>query len=343
MNIAILLATETGFDIFRFIFEKININLVIGLSPSQSSNVSGYINVKEFCLSRKIDFVEVESYSLSSAKDKEKILKKNIDVLLVLGWQRLIPDWLIHHVQLAALGGHGSAQGITGGRGRSPQNWALILGEKSFSLSLFKIESGVDSGPILATSVFEYSVFDDIESSYMKVSCLMAEMIISVINSSDPDKFKGIQQTGEVYYFPQRKHCDGVIDWDQSAFKIFDFVRALTMPYPGAFTYVNDIVVHIWKSMPFNLEILSKEADPGKIVRVFQNNKFVVGCGKGQNLLVKNWSCSDSRWSPKKGCMFSSVSTFSNVSSIVTRHHDRYPDKQLSPRIMSLLQISENT
>ena len=57
---------------------------------------------------------------------------------------------------LGVLGGHGSPDGISGGRGRLPQNWALILGAKRFDLALFKITPGIDDGPIIAKRSFFY-------------------------------------------------------------------------------------------------------------------------------------------------------------------------------------------
>ena len=115
--------------------------------------------------------------------DKKKLISKEIDILVVAGWQRLIPDWLIDHVEIAVLGGHGSAEGITAGRGRSPQNWALIMGKEHFTISLFRIDSGVDTGPVLLERTFNYSDFDDIQTSYFKTSWLMSDMLVELLSS----------------------------------------------------------------------------------------------------------------------------------------------------------------
>ena len=81
------------------------------------------------------------------------------------------------------MGAHGSPLGITKGRGRSPQNWALILGLSTFYISIFKIDPGIDSGQIIETRSFTYSDFDDIKTSYYKVCLLTADMIINNLKS----------------------------------------------------------------------------------------------------------------------------------------------------------------
>ena len=115
--------------------------------------------------------------------DKNKLLNTNIDILIVAGWQRLIPEWLIQHCKICVIGSHGSPLGITKGRGRSPQNWALIMGMESFEISIFQIDKGIDSGRIFNTKSFKYSAFDDIKTSYYKVCMLISQMLIELIKS----------------------------------------------------------------------------------------------------------------------------------------------------------------
>ena len=75
---------------------------------------------------------------------------------------------------MQTLGVHGSCDGILKGRGRSPQNWALLMGKTSFDLSIFKISKGVDSGAILATKKVYLDDKDSIFDSYLKCSLTSA-------------------------------------------------------------------------------------------------------------------------------------------------------------------------
>ena len=62
----------------------------------------------------------------------------------------VITDSFINIANLATIGAHGSCDGIVKGRGRSPQNWAFILGANKFKISLFKITSGIDEGDVIS-------------------------------------------------------------------------------------------------------------------------------------------------------------------------------------------------
>ena len=336
MKIAVITAVQSGIDTLEMIRDRVTIDVVIGLGRQQDrEKVAGYVDVSGYCERVGYRYMGVSAYSLNDEQDRTKLLGEEIDVLLVLGWQRLIPNWLIQHVKIAVLGGHGSADGITAGRGRSPQNWALILGKRSFSIALFKINAGVDSGPVLMERCFNYSVFDDIETSYYKTSWMMSEMIIELLNSNDPKRFIGMPQTGKPTYLPKRTAEDGGIDWLQSSSRIYDFVRALTKPYPGAFTLADDTTVAVWHAIPFELPIDLTRFQPGEICQTFQKGNFIVRSGDGL-VLVREWGAPEG-WYPYKGLIFTSVSTAQAIKRIIDRHQRETKDNALNTDITKLL------
>jgi methionyl-tRNA formyltransferase len=106
---------------------------IIGLEDRPPTEaISGIASVRDYCASKGIPFTPVESYSFSSPRDRDRVLALSISTLLVLGWQRLVPPWLIDHCRGNVIGSHGSWAGITAGRGRSPQNWSLMFGKNRF-------------------------------------------------------------------------------------------------------------------------------------------------------------------------------------------------------------------
>lgn len=337
LNIAALLTVEAGLDTLRILNEKIFIDCVITLhTKAELGNmISGYTDVTQFCDDSKIKCIQVSSYSLSERKDIELLKREDIDVLLVLGWQRLVPEWLIKHVKIAVLGGHGSAYGITGGRGRSPQNWALIMGEKTFTLSLFKIDVGVDSGNVILERTFEYSCYDNIETSYFKVSWLMAEMILEVFSYGELNAFQGKPQHGDVYFLPKRVPDDGAIDWKMNSESIYNLVRALTSPYPGAFSICSGIKVMIWKAIPFRIPVNVLEYRSGEICQIFHDDCFVVKCGDDEFMLIQKWSSAE-EWKPVIGLTFDSCDEKEIYLNIIERHYksNSYNEQTLHPRIM---------
>lgn len=335
MKIWFLNTLGSGTDVIKIVSSKIPAAGVIGLGQRDASDsISDYIFQKDFCESQKLEFVDVENYALKSEQDKQKILSLDIDVLVVCGWQRLIPQWLIDHCKVCAIGSHGSPFGITGGRGRSPQNWSLILGLKKFYISIFKISAGIDDGDIIATKEFEYSEMDDIQTSYYKVVLLTSQMITHSISSGllESQKLES-QDDHEAAYFPQRQPEDGFIDWRFSSQDIHRMVRALTSPYPGARTKLNGIEMTVWEAIPFYLENSIFEAGPGEIVFISHSQHLLVKTKDGY-LLIKKFSMS-SPIELKIGNKFESIDGISQIKKIISRHENLYPSMKVVPALVN--------
>ena len=113
MNIYVLNAVSAGLDTVQALGDQISIAGFIGLAPSKNKNVSGYISMADYAKKRELPYYEAQSYSLDDSRDREALLRLNIDFLLVVGWQRLVPEWLIAHTRHAVFGSHGSPFGIT--------------------------------------------------------------------------------------------------------------------------------------------------------------------------------------------------------------------------------------
>jgi len=120
----------------------------ITISPQQGAHhkVAGYLDLRPFLTEKGIPFTIAEQYSLNSQEDRDAILSLNLDVLLVMGWQRLIPAWLLDRLSIGAFGMHGSSKPLPHGRGRSPMNWSLVQNKDRFYTHLFRYRPGVDDG-----------------------------------------------------------------------------------------------------------------------------------------------------------------------------------------------------
>jgi methionyl-tRNA formyltransferase len=337
MKIYILNTLEIGINSINILKKNLDISGVIGLSERDDSDkISGYKYLKRYCHDNNLQFIEVESYTLSSHSDKEKLLNLNIDILIVSGWQRLIPSWLIGHCNECVIGSHGSVHGITGGRGRSPQNWALLLGKKEFYISIFKIDEGIDSGSIIDTKSFVLSELDDIKTSYYKVSWLTSHMIIDSINNKRLFAENAVKQEGEARYLPQRLPEDGEIDWSRTSKEIYDFIRALTKPYPGAFSYIGkEGKIVIWKGIPFEINDNSCAFKYGEIVKLYDNSDLLVKTGDSF-LLIDDYTGS-SEGCIREGSILLSRCFEDQISNIIDRHYRKYPQLILSDDILSLV------
>ena len=336
MNIYVLNTLVQGTDTIDLLIEKLPVKGIITLEKKDTVDISGYVHLKDYCRINNLDFISVESYSLKNDFDKDKLSDLDIDILIVLGWQRLIPEWLIRHCKMCAIGAHGSANGITEGRGRSPQNWALILGKSKFYISIFKIDAGIDSGEIIDTDLFTLSKHDDIRTSYYKASWLTAKMIIKNIQNGNIQNGKFIQQSNAPRYLPQRLPEDGKIDWNRTTYEIYNFIRALTKPYPGAYTEHLGNRIFIWKAIPFDeLEGFS-EFKSGQIIKIYNSTKDVLVKTRDKALLITEYTIEPDIGNKilKNGVIFNSGNYSEQIRTIVKRHYNKYPTLEISDKII---------
>ena len=329
-RVLVLCTVSTGLDaIAEVIREGIALKAIVGLDPevAKPQVVSGFVDIKRFATKWNIPCHYVRRYDLKDETDRKLLKSLDFDLLWVSGWQRLIPEWLIAQATIGAFGGHGSPDGINGGRGRSPQNWAIMLGCQRFDLALFKISSGIDDGPIVAQRSFFYNETDDISISYKKSALCMSEMVKDVINNPSL-LLNGVKQLEKAFYYPQRKPEDGYVDWNLSQREIWAFCRALTRPYPGMRTKHNDSEIIIWECLPFDDRVSNS---PGIIDFVFEDKNFLVSCRDGR-VLVRDYSCLEN-WTPKPNFSFHSKSIIETIKFIEERHYAKYPDLEISKRI----------
>jgi len=331
MNVYVLNTLGIGEDTIELISHEIKIKGVIGLSKrDRTDKISDYSFQGHLSKKMGIQFVEVSSYTLSDEKDKEILLNLDIDVLIISGWQRLIPDWLIQHCSICAIGSHGSPLGITKGRGRSPQNWALIMGMESFEISIFQVDKGIDSGRIFASKKFNYTAFDNIKTSYYKVCLLTSRMIIDLLNTPNFIEKEYQQQTeDDAEYFPQRTPDDGRIDWNRSNNEIRNLIRALTKPYPGATSSFKGNTIKIWDAIPFDIDIPIERYRIGEIVKIFNNRDFLVRT-KESLLLVIDYELDVNSIELKSGMILESVIFNNQMKAIIDRHQNKYSNLTIS-------------
>lgn len=134
-------------------------------------------------------------------------------------------------------------------RGGSPMNWAIINGEDSGTATIHYATERVDAGDVLLERQFTIEPDDTIADVRAKTLEMFPEMLVEVVQQLEA----GIVETRPVditegTYWGSRLPQDGRISWtEQSARNVYDFVRALTHPYPGAFTFSGDQKLYVWE------------------------------------------------------------------------------------------------
>lgn len=327
VRLLVFCAVETGWDAVDMVVKSgAQIAAVVGLGASASdrSNAAGWVDVEQYAQRVGVPFVAVDDYSLRSSLDRARLEGLSFDLIWVAGWQRLIPDDIIALANLGGIGSHGSPWGIAGGRGRSPQNWALIMGCEDFHLSLFRLTSEPDAGHVILSRTVKYNSWDTIDTSYKKMALETADMVIEVL--SDTSLIHASRpQPGSARYLPQRLPSDGQADWHSSAIEIHNHCRALTHPYPGLRSGIGDQAIILWDLVPFD-DFDTRR--PGLIGRVFMDGSFLVSADDGR-LLVRDYEVLTDRNVVEEGALLDSVPFSQTWGKIRERHLAKHPGKQL--------------
>ncbi len=170
-------------------------------------------------------------------------------------------------------------------RGRAPVNWMLVNGEREAGVTLHHMVARADAGDIVAQKTCAIEDADTALSLYRKLVPLGAAIVREyhprIVAGTAP---RVAQDLTAGSYFGRRRPEDGKIDWRWPARRIFNLVRAVTHPYPGAFCYLGDRKLFIWRARIAN-ETGSRGA-PGEIVGEDAGGALEVAGGEGSVLVL---------------------------------------------------------
>jgi UDP-4-amino-4-deoxy-L-arabinose formyltransferase/UDP-glucuronic acid dehydrogenase (UDP-4-keto-hexauronic acid decarboxylating) len=272
----------------RYLFEQVSgflpISAVVTIAPDLAARqeVAGYDDLTDLPAT---EIYTARRYALTAAEDLAYFQERQFDLLLVAGWQRIIPKEILETVRNGAYGMHGSSRDLPFGRGRSPMNWSLIEGRQWFFTNLFRYLPGVDDGPIADTACFSINPADTAETLHFKNLLAM----VHLVRKNAEGLLRGQvdlreQPRTSPTYYPKRNPDDGLIDWSSDVFAIERLVRAVAQPFSGAFAFLEGARLTIQRAAIFYTDIEEhpyRGEAPGTICAVLPNGKFCVRCVGG--------------------------------------------------------------
>jgi len=221
-----------------------------------------YANLKEIAESYNIPYFEVDGSEGKKIGDYLETIKSfSPDLILVLGWYYLVPKKIREVAPLGAWGIHASL--LPKYAGGAPLVWAIINGEKEAGVTLFRFDDSVDGGDIIKQKKFPILFEDTIKEVYEKAIKASKEILVEVFTNLDKVTFTP-QNKSKIEIWPQRFPEDGEIDWNKGVIEVYNFIRAQTKPYPGAFTFLKGKKLIIWSAYPIKEVFIST---PKRIVK----------------------------------------------------------------------------
>src|SRR5208282_1229052 len=207
----------------------------------------------------------------NNAEFRDQLAAVGPDAIIVVGYGRIIPQWMIDLPRLGNLNLHASL--LPKYRGAAPLQWAIANGESVTGVTTMRIDAGLDTGDILMQREIPIAPADTAETLAPKLAAVGADLMITTLHGL---------QTGKVYPYPQDhseatlapilKKEDGLIDFFRSAIEILNRLRGF-QPWPGAYSQFRGKNLQVWQAA------LSDRALPPSELKV-AGHQLLVGCGE---------------------------------------------------------------
>jgi UDP-4-amino-4-deoxy-L-arabinose formyltransferase / UDP-glucuronic acid dehydrogenase (UDP-4-keto-hexauronic acid decarboxylating) len=205
----------------------------------------------------------------------ERIRALEPEIVFSFYYRHLIGPELLALPPRGCLNLHGSL--LPAYRGRAPVNWVLVNGETSTGVTLHHMTPKPDDGDIVGQRVVPISDDDTARTLHARMAeaagALLDELLPQVAAGTAP---RLPQDASKASYFGGRRPEDGAIDWSSGRRAIRNLTRAVTMPYPGAFSHVFDRKVMLWTVA--EEAAATAEAPPGAVL---SSDPLLVACGDG--------------------------------------------------------------
>jgi len=200
-------------------------------------------DVKKFALENSIEVLQPESLKETSFIESLKSL--NPDLFIIIAF-RILPPEIFKIPRLGSINLHASL--LPRYRGAAPINWAIIKGDKVSGITTFFLDDKVDTGNIILQKEIPIDINESFGEVYYKMSEAGSPLLIETIEKIKEGNFELLNQdNSQATKAPKIFRKDCVINWNDNAFNVHNFVRGLS-PVPAAYTTHNGKIYKILKS-----------------------------------------------------------------------------------------------
>jgi UDP-4-amino-4-deoxy-L-arabinose formyltransferase/UDP-glucuronic acid dehydrogenase (UDP-4-keto-hexauronic acid decarboxylating) len=270
---------DTSANIVSFIQEQIcPVDLVITISPevTKKNQVSGYQGLSFLTEKYGIPVHEADSYFLTDEKTQTFMQDNEFDIGISMGWQRLMPKSVLDCFRYGVFGFHGNCGYLPFGRGRSPLNWSIILGDTRFNLNLFRYDEKADSPNVFATEMFSITPHDDIRTAQYKNMICSKNLIRRLLTAYQNDAIEIRTESKDFdSWYEKRTAADGKIDFHNRTRDIYNLIRGVAAPFPGAYAMLGGEKVRVWQAHPFDEMLDFSAYAPGEVIDIFDGKPIL--------------------------------------------------------------------
>ncbi len=260
------------------------LSAIITLPRSHAGRHSDFVDLREEAAACNAALIDAPDSNAPEIVEKAKALKP--DIAFVIGWSQICKPEFRNAAGGKVIGYHPAP--LPRLRGRAVIPWTILLDEKITASTLFWIDDGVDTGPILAQKFLHVAPDETATTLYARHMEALDEILRSSLGAlKNGDAPRLSQDERYATYAARRTPKDGAIDWRKSAAEISRLIRATTRPYPGAFTTWKGRKLVIWSAHLW-AEGAARAATPGQIVKI-EDGLLSIACGEG-GIIAGEWT-----------------------------------------------------
>lgn len=230
--------------------------------------------VKESALKLNLPIIQPDRIK-NNEEFRTQISTLKPEAIIVVGYGRLIPQWMLDVPRLGNINLHASL--LPQYRGAAPIQWAIANGETVTGVTTMRLDAGLDTGDILEQREVAITLEDTAETLSPRLATLGADLMVETLLGLEDGSIRGRPQDGSrATLAPILKKEDGAVDFSRSAVEIFNRMRGF-QPWPGAYT----------KFRGKNLQILKARPAPDRLPAAelhATGATLLVGCGQNTSL-----------------------------------------------------------
>jgi methionyl-tRNA formyltransferase len=277
-RLAVFAYSDTGYECLRFLLDRGESVVLVATHPDAPGENLWFPSVAELARSRGIDPILVDRPDAALAR---RVREAAPDLLFSFYFRHLLPQEIVSIAPRGAFNLHGSL--LPRYRGRAPVNWAVALGEKETGATLHVMSPSADAGDIVDQEAVPIGPDDtalEVQKRVTQAGLKLLERRLSELANGTAPRRR--QEESLATKFGRRTPEDGRIDWTRPAEEVHNLVRAVTHPYPGAFTDIFGSRTFVWKSRVPHLG--AHDNFPGQVRA--EQGRLYVACGDDRYLEI---------------------------------------------------------
>lgn len=214
--------------------------------------------------------------SLKGDEAKEILEKIAPDVIVVVAYGKLLPEYILNIPKFGCVNGHASL--LPKYRGASPIQWSIVCGEKQTGVTTMFMDKGMDTGDILETVTVDIGAEETAEELFERLSEISADLMVSTLEKLEKGEITPkSQDESKASYAPIIKKEMAFLDFKRNAVELHNAIRGY-YSWPCAYFFIDGKRIKV-----ISARVGSKTNEKPATV-IANDDELIIACGENTSL-----------------------------------------------------------